>query len=273
MSGSGITRTYGGAVDGADYPAPGARYYARRYQFGMGKPVLEMNPEEAKAEEVRRAKCYVREHPGTSLMQAVKLIREDDPILVQQARPLPHERVLVESQPARSYRHVQERAAHFVKTGQARSLREALKLACAEAPKIAEQAGAHASLMPDAEIGAAATYALLTGGQKPWQVKAHATDHLGQPLTRPPKLSDAEGKLKALNEADLVALLISKPGKGELHLWLPFLREWCRLTWPPVPVGTGRQGPGTPNDPYNREQERIWQRVRQERLRTRGFMD
>ncbi len=121
-------------------------------------------------------------------------------------------------------------------------------MAAAESPALAGRAGVH----PDLLVGA---------------------DLLGQPVVRPPRLSDGATKLKALNEDDVVNLLVTQPGRGELVHWLDFLRSWCRLTWPPAPVGQAVSGPGTPNDPANAQQERIWQRVRQERLRTRGFTD
>ena len=145
---SGIVKVYGGPAEAPTHPGLGTRYYAARYKSGQGKPCLEMDPEEAKGEEVRRAKLYVAEHHGTRLMDAVRIVRADDPILAQQARPLPHERRKDESQAAGAARHCDLRARHFIKTGQAKTLVAAHKLACAEAPKLAARAGADPSLMP-----------------------------------------------------------------------------------------------------------------------------
>lgn len=152
------------------------------------------------------------------------------------------------SQGERASRHQDQLAAKLLKTGEAKSYSQAVMQANAMAPNIAKKAGAagYAEVVPD---------------------------ELGQPVVRvvPRKRSDAETKLAALTEADVVELLVSIPAKGELILWQSFLREWCILTAGRYPAGQAPRGPAV--DASNALQERLWQVIRQERLRRHGYMD
>jgi hypothetical protein len=202
-----------------------------------------MSVDEAQVELARRIACYRHERPDADVKAARGVILHDDEDLRRAAYPLPEEKKPKDqSQEARAYRHCQERAAHFLKSGQARTLAEAHKLAAAESPALAAKAGLHEDLRP-------------------------AKSYAGS--IRVP--NDIETKLRAIGEADLIELLVTIPGKGELVNWRNVLREWATLQVPRYPAGSAPKGPAV--DAVNELTERIWQAVRQERLRRRGFAD
>lgn len=238
-----IVKTYG-PPEAPTHPGPGTRYYAQKYKSGQCRPAMEMGPEEAGAEEVRRARAYELEH-GTGFKAALAVIREDDPVLFRQAHPLPEQRG-EPSQAERAAAHQDQLAATYIRTGQAKTLLEARRMADTAAPDIAAKAGA-APLAP----------------LRPPEAKAYAGSIRS--------LNDALGKLKNLTEDDVVALLVDLPGRGELVLWQDFLRQWCILVSGRYPVGQAPRGPAV--DASNALQEKIWQTVRQERLRRKGYMD
>lgn len=270
MSGEdGIVRTYEGRGDARSYTGlPHARHYAARYRQGQARPVLEMDAVQAGEEASRRVACYREEHPHADYQAALRIIFHDDQDLQRAARPLSPEHKPDQAQSAKAARHMDERAAHFVRTGEATSLTQAHKLACRESPKIAKLAGAQPPVLGVSEGGK--IYSRVTGLAYEW--KEDTVDQLNQPVTRPPKLSDAQQKLKALTEADVVELLVTVPKRGELVNWRPWLREWCFLTLGPYPIGSAPKGIKNV-DNVNALNEKIWQAARQERLRRFGFTD
>jgi len=171
-------------------------------------------------------------------------------------------------QPERAATHQNQLAAAYIKTGRAKSLRDAVKMADAAAPNIATKAGARTLGTADAE--GAQHYSLVTGSA-PRKYDEVGTDLLGQPVRRSPKMSDSETKLAALSETDVLELLVEKPGPGELVNWRGFLRSWAAVVTPRMPAGTAPGGPQS--DPINALIERVWQAARQERLRRHGYTD
>lgn len=213
---SGSVKVYG--PEAPSHPGPGTRFYGQRYKSGQGKPVLEMSPSEADVEAVRRAKCYVQEHPGTDFKSAYREILADDSVLRERARPAPEQREQDESQPAKAYRHTVGRAAHFVRTGQARSLREAHRLACAESPALAERAGADPALRGDPAA----------------QVKLHAG-----PGTQVPTHGEARTLPRDVLVRQIAAAALTQ------GLWRPgpdaraLADTWVGWNFPAPPAGSG----------------------------------
>lgn len=243
MNGSGITKVYG------PHQAPVApgqpRYYAQRYAAGQPKPVTEMTAAEASVEETRRTKAYMVERPGTDFKTARKAILEDDCILKERARSLPQE--CRDEQPGpKAARHQDELASTYIKSGRAKTLLEARQLANAAAPGVAKVAGA-------ADLGEPVA-------------KAHVAR----------VLNDAQKKLANLSEDDVTELLVTIPGKGELVNWTGlngFLGQWAQVVTPRYPAGQAPRGAENQADAVNFLYERVKQRIRQERLRRRGFTD
>jgi len=142
-------------------------------------------------------------------------------------------------------RHQDELARQLLRQGKAKSYAAAVKLADKTAPAIAAKAGA-------------ATYDL-------------GFDNLGQPVRRSPALSDSEQKLVNVTADQLVQLLVTIPGQGELAPWRDLVRQWAALVAPRMPAGTAPGGPGV--DLVNQINEEIWQQVRRRRLAERGIGD
>jgi hypothetical protein len=213
---------------------PSCKFYAARFREGQARPVGEMNRAEAQGEVMRRIKCYQHEHPDAGVKAARGAILDDDQDLRQAAYPLPEEaKPKDESQPARAARHQDQLAAQLIREGKAKSYAQAIKMADEMAPAVAAKARNFAGSI------------------------------------RSP--NDIEDKLRSITEADLIELLVTIPGKGDLVNWRGVLREWATLQIPRYPVGSAPKGPAV--DAVNELTERIWQAVRQERLRRRGFAD
>jgi len=163
--------------------------------------------------------------------------------------------------------HQQELAAMYLRTGRAKTYTEAVRMANAAGPEVARLAGADPATMPGGMSEGAKAYAMMTGASP----RMYAVDELGQPVNRPPALSDAETKLKNLTEDDIVALLVAAP-RGKLVEMRGLLWEWATVTAGRYPVGQAPRGKDG-HDRVNVLIERVWQKARQERLRRFGYTD
>ncbi len=179
------------------------------------------------------------------------------------------------SQAVRAAAHQDELAAMYLRQGKARTVTEANRMANQAAPEVARLAGADPTTLPGGMSEGAKAYAMMTGASPrtyDCEWKEDTQDLLGQGVRRPPKLSDAQQKIAALTEQDVIELLVTVPKRGELVNWRPWLREWCFLTLGPYPVNQAPKGIRNV-DNVNALNERLWQAARQERMRRFGYMD